>query len=102
MFIAFEYNTKPVLTTVRLVMLLCKNYRSFWFGRNLCSTLSDTQLFRLQQLLHLLFKELLSENLRRGGRRNCGREKLPLFAEPYVQESQELGAGREEVSSDTC
>lgn len=91
------FNTKLVLTVVRLVMLLCKNYRSFWFGRNLCSTYSDIQLFRLQ-VLHLLFKELLSENVRRGGRKNCGGEKLPLFAQPYVQESQELGAGGEEVS----
>lgn len=82
-------------------MLLCENYRSFWFGRSLCSTHSDIQLFRLQ-LLHLLFEELLSENVRRGGRRNCGGEKLPLFAQPYVQEPQELGAGGEEVSSDMC
>lgn len=64
---------------------------------------SDIQLFRLQLLLHLLFEELLSENGRRGGRRNCGGEKLPPFAQPYVQESQELeAAGEGKVSSDTC
>lgn len=96
------FNTKPVLTVVRLVLLLCKNYRRFWVGRNLCSTQSDIQLFRLQLLLHLLFEELLSENVRRGGRRDCGGEKLPLFAQPCVQESQELGAAGEEVSSDMC
>lgn len=64
---------------------------------------SGIQLFILQLLLHLLFEELLSGNVRRGGRRNRGGEKQPPFAQPYVQESQELEAGREEkVSSYTC
>lgn len=59
-------------------MLLCKNYRSFWFGRNLCSTYSDIQLFRLQ-VLHLLFEELLSENVRRGEGRIVGERSCPCL-----------------------
>lgn len=104
MFIAFNY-TLILSQQWQLSDQLCycpwKNYEAFALVGICVIQTSDIQLFRLQLLFYLLFEELLSEK----GRKEelVGGEKLPLFVQPYVQEPQELEAGREEkVSSDTC
>lgn len=89
--IELYFNTKPILTIVRPATLLavCDNYWSFLSGRNLCDTDKQYSALQISASSPASVWRIIVREWKKGGRRNRGGEKLPPFAPPYVQESQE-------------